>query len=81
MVQTAAVLVLAPIFEADPDPHQYAYRPGRSALDAERQVHRLLNTGHSEVVDADLSDYFGSVPHTELMRCLTHRTGCDGGCA
>lgn len=73
VVQTAAVLVLTPIFEADLDPHQYAYRPGRSALDAVRQVHRLLNTGHTEVVDADLSDYFGSVPHAELMRCLARR--------
>lgn len=73
VVQTAAVLVLTPIFEADLDPHQYAYRPGRSALDAVRQVHRLLNTGHTEVVDADLTDYFGSVPHAELMRCLARR--------
>jgi RNA-directed DNA polymerase len=72
-VQTAAVLVLTPIFEADLDAHQYAYRPGRSALDAVRQVHRLLNTGYTEVVDADLSDYFGSVPHAELMRCLARR--------
>lgn len=73
VVQTAAVLVLTPIFEVDLDPHQYAYRPGRSALDAVRQVHRLLNTGYTEVVDADLSDYFGSVPHAELMRCLARR--------
>ena len=55
VVQTAAVLVLEPIFEADLQPEQHAYRPGRSALDAVRQVHALLNTGHTEVVDADLS--------------------------
>lgn len=73
VVQTAVVLVLTPIFEVDLDPHQYAYRPERSALDAVRHVHRLLNTGHTEVVDADLSDYFGSVPHAELMRCLARR--------
>ena len=73
VVQTAAVMVLTPIFEAEFDPHQYAYRPGRSALDAVRHVHRLLNTGHTEVVDADLSDYFGSVPHAELMRCVARR--------
>jgi group II intron reverse transcriptase/maturase len=73
VVQTAAVLVLTPIFEADLDPHQYAYRPDRSALDAVRQVHRLLNTGYTEVVDADLSDYFGSIPHAELMRCVARR--------
>ena len=51
----AVVLVLEPIFEADLEPEQYAYRPDRSALDAVRQVHGLLNTGHTEVVDADLS--------------------------
>ena len=47
----AVVLVLEPIFEADLQPEQYAYRPGRSALDAVKQVHGLLNTGHTEVVD------------------------------
>ncbi|TDR35147.1 group II intron reverse transcriptase/maturase [Tahibacter aquaticus] len=73
VVQTAVVFVLTPIFEADLDPHQYAYRPGGSAHDAVRHVHRLLNTGYTEVVDADLSDYFGSVPHAELMRCLARR--------
>ena len=57
VVQTAAMLVLSPIFEADLQPEQYAYRPGRDAHDAVRRVHRLLTTGHREVVDADLSDY------------------------
>ncbi|RQV97145.1 hypothetical protein EH220_04960 [bacterium] len=70
-----AVLVMAPIFEADlqPQPEQYAYRPGRSAHDAVRRVHKLLQTGYVEVIDADLSDYFGSIPHAELMRCLARR--------
>jgi RNA-directed DNA polymerase len=63
VVQTAAVLVLAPIFEADLPPEQYGYRPGRSGLDAIREVHTLVNTGHLEVVDADLSGYFDSIPH------------------
>jgi RNA-directed DNA polymerase len=58
VVKTAAVLVLEPIFEADVQPEQHAYRPGRSALDAVRQVHSPLNTVHTEVVDADLSGYF-----------------------
>ena len=49
---------MEPIFEADLQPEQYAYRPGRSALDAVRNVHSLLNTGHTEVIDADLSGYF-----------------------
>jgi RNA-directed DNA polymerase len=57
VVQMAALLVLEPIFEADLQPEQYAYRQGRSALDAVQRVHALLNTGHAEVVDADLSAY------------------------
>src|SRR6516164_1278442 len=55
--ETAAVLVLEPIFEADLPSEQYAYRQDRSALDAVRHVHKLVNTGHREIVDADLSSY------------------------
>jgi RNA-directed DNA polymerase len=73
VVQMAAVLVLEPIFEADLQPEQHAYRPGRSALDAVRRVHELLNTGHTEVVDADLSGYFDSIPHAELMKSVSRR--------
>jgi group II intron reverse transcriptase/maturase len=73
VVQTAVVLVLEPIFEADLRPEQYAYRPGRSALDAVRRVHSLLNTGHTEVVDADLSGYFDEIPHAELMKSVARR--------
>ncbi len=58
VVQTATMLVLEPIFEADLEPEQHAYRPERSALDAVRQVERLLRSGHTGVVDADLSGYF-----------------------
>ena len=57
VVQQALLLVIGPIFEADLQPEQYAYRPDRSALDAVRAVHRLVNTGHTEVVDGDLSGY------------------------
>jgi RNA-directed DNA polymerase len=73
VVQTAAVLVLEPIFEADLQPEQYAYRADRSALDAVQHVHRLINTGHQEIVDADLSSYFDTVPHAELMKALARR--------
>src|SRR5450631_367657 len=72
-VETAAVLVLEPIFEADLQPEQYAYRPDRSALDAVRQVHKLINTGHGEIVDADLSGYFDSIPHAELLKSVARR--------
>ena len=61
VAQMAAVLILGPIFEADLQPEQYAYRPNRSALDAVRGVHSLLNTGHTEVIDADLSGYFDTI--------------------
>jgi group II intron reverse transcriptase/maturase len=73
VVQMAALLVLEPIFEADLQPEQHAYRPGRSALDAVKQVHQLLNTGHTEVVDADLSGYFDSIPHPELLKSVSRR--------
>jgi group II intron reverse transcriptase/maturase len=72
-VQTAAVLVLEPIFEADLPPEQYAYRADRSALDAVQHVHKLINTGHGQIVDADLSSYFDSVPHAELMKSVARR--------
>lgn len=73
VVQTAAMMVLEPVFEADLLPEQYAYRADRSALDAVREVHRLLNFGHREVIDADLSDFFGSIPHAELLKCVARR--------
>ena len=73
VVQTATVLVMAPIFEADLQPEQYAYRPGRSALDAVRRVHELAREGHKEVVEADLAGYFDSIPHAELMRSVSRR--------
>jgi RNA-directed DNA polymerase len=73
VAQTAAVLVLEPIFEADLQPEQYAYRSDRSALDAVRHVHKLLNTGHGQIVDADLSGYFDSIPHADLLKSVTRR--------
>jgi group II intron reverse transcriptase/maturase len=70
---TAAMLVLEPIFEADLPPEQYAYRPGRNAQQAVVEVEELLFRGHPEVVDADLADYFGSIPHAELLKSLARR--------
>lgn len=73
VAQTAMVLVLEPIFEADLEPEQYAYRAKRSAQDAVKQVHGLLRRGYDEVVDADLSGYFDTIPHAELMRSVARR--------
>src|SRR6266404_6079226 len=70
---TAAMLVLEPIFDADLPPEQYAYRAGRNAQQAVIDVEETLFRGHPEVVDADLADYFGSIPHAELMRSLARR--------
>src|SRR5712692_10088163 len=70
VVQAAVLLILEPIFEADLQPEQHAYREGRDSLEAVQAVHRLLNTGYTEVVDADLSGYFDSIPHAELMQCV-----------
>jgi len=73
VVQTAAMLVLSPIFEADLQDEQYAYRPGRSAQDALVRIKELVRSGHQEVVDADLSGYFDSIPHSELMKSVARR--------
>jgi group II intron reverse transcriptase/maturase len=70
---TAAMLVLEPIFEADLPPEQYAYRPGRNAQQAVVEVGALLDHGHPEVVDADLADYFGSIPHADLLKSVARR--------
>jgi RNA-directed DNA polymerase len=73
VVQTAAKLVLAPIFEADLDPAAYGYRPRRSGADAIKAVHALLCRSYTDVVDADLSKYFDTIPHQDLMRSVAQR--------
>lgn len=73
VAQMAAVILLEPIFEADLTDEQFGYRPGRSAHDAIRQIHRNLRQGYREVVDADLSGYFDTIPHRELLKCLARR--------
>jgi RNA-directed DNA polymerase len=73
VVQTAATLVIEPIFEADFDEAAYGYRPKRSALDAVQRVHQAIDEGHTDVVDADLSKYFDTIPHSALLRCVARR--------
>jgi len=73
VVQTAAKLVMEPIFEADLEPNTYGYRPKRSAQDAIREVHKSLCEGYTDVVDADLSKYFDTIPHCELLQCVARR--------
>ena len=73
VVQTAAKLLLEPIFEADFDPDAYGYRPKRSAREAIQKVHKLLCKGYTDVVDADLSKYFDSIPHSDLVQCVARR--------
>jgi RNA-directed DNA polymerase len=73
VVQTAAKLVLEPIFEADLSDSAFGYREGRSAGEAVKRVHRALCDGYTDVVDADLSKYFDTIPHDQLMKSVARR--------
>ena len=74
VVQMAVVLVIGPIFETDLLPQQYGFRPGVDAKMALRRVYwHVTEKGRREVVDADRRDYFTSIPHSPLMRCLSRR--------
>jgi RNA-directed DNA polymerase len=73
VAQRAAMFLLSPIFEADMEPSAYGYRPKRSAHDALEEVHNGLVHGYREVIDADLSSYFDTIPHQELMALLIRR--------
>jgi Retron-type reverse transcriptase len=55
------------------EPSAYGYRPKRSAQDAIRKVHKLVCEGYTDVVDADLSKYFDTIPHCELLQCVARR--------
>lgn len=77
VVQAAVVLLLLPILEADSHPHSYAYRPRRGAHDAIEAIKRAVLTGRTEVIDADLSGYFDSIPHHRLLRIVSRRVS-DG---
>ncbi len=73
VVQTAAKIVLEPIFEADFEDSAYGYRPRRSAIDAVKETHRLMCRGYTDVVDADLSKYFDTIPHSDLLKSVARR--------
>jgi len=73
VVQTAAKLVLEPIFEADFEDNAYGYRPKRGAVDAVKEVHRYICRGYTDVVDADLSKYFDSIPHDAILKSVARR--------
>ena len=73
VIQTAAKLVLEPIFEADFEDNAYGYRPARGAVDAVKEVNRHICRGYTDVVDADLSQYFDSIPHCDLIKSVARR--------
>jgi RNA-directed DNA polymerase len=73
VVQMAVKLVTEPIFEADFDEAAYGYRPRRSAEQAVRRVHEAVRQNHTEVIDADLSKYFDTIPHAPLMKSVARR--------
>ncbi len=73
VAQTAAKLILEPIWEAELEPNAYGYRPRKSAQGAIRKVDELLHEGYTDVVDADLSKYFDTIPHSELLQCVARR--------
>jgi group II intron reverse transcriptase/maturase len=73
VVQQSVKLLLDPIFEADFTDNAYAYRAGKSAHDAVIDVNTHLQAGFTEVVDADLSKYFDTIPHDKLMQSVERR--------
>jgi RNA-directed DNA polymerase len=73
IVQTAVLLVLEPIFEADFVESSYGFRPGRSAHDALAEIRQHLQAGRQEVYDADLQGYFDTIPHDQLLKCVRMR--------
>lgn len=77
VVQTAVVLFLEPIFEADFEDNVYAYRPERSAHDALAEVRKRLYGGQEHVVDADVTQYFDTIPHADLLQSVARRVA-DG---
>jgi group II intron reverse transcriptase/maturase len=77
VVQTAAVILLLPIFEVDMHERSYTYRPRRNARQAMDQIKSAIRRGHTEILDADLSAYFDTIPHGKLMKLVARRVS-DG---
>ena len=73
IVQTAVLLVIEPIFEADFLDSSYGFRPGRNAHQAIDAIRQYLSAGFTEVYDADLKSYFDTIPHDALIKCLERR--------
>jgi len=73
VVQTTALLVLEPIFEADCQPRSYGFRPQRNAQQAVVDVARAITWGYTQVLDADLTAYFDSIPHDRLLAAVARR--------
>lgn len=73
VAMTAATVVLEAIFEADMPAEQHGYRPNLSAHTAVKEVNRLINKGYTRIIDGDLADYFGSIPHDELLTSVARR--------
>jgi len=73
VVQTAVLLILEPIFEADFEDCSYGFRPGRSAHDALEEVRQSIAAGLKTIYDADLQGYFDSIPHDKLIACVRMR--------
>jgi len=69
----ATVLIVQPVIEADLPDEQYGYRPARNAHQAVQKIRTLIKAGHTEIVDADLSSYFDTIPHPELLKSLARR--------
>ena len=79
VAQMAVLLVLGPIFDEDLFPWQYGFREGMDTKMALRRIHfGIADRGAREVVDADLADYFNTIPHGDLLRCVARRVA-DGG--
>jgi group II intron reverse transcriptase/maturase len=73
VVQVALKLIIEPIFEADFEDNSYRYRPKKSSQQAALEVRKYLNYGLTKIIDADLEDCFGSIPHRELMEMIARR--------